>query len=436
MTDVIYAVAAIILGAWVILVWLPGWALNSCIIAIVLVAYSSGYLQTFAPVRLFILFFAFALLGVLLFTRHHFLNGKEKMIISSTLTLLVSVFGVMQAFVDADAMDPLLRYVLVFPLTCVAGFVLAKSNDLFRVAKVYVLVSLLMGALAIFERVSGSFIVAGAYENSGRLIRDGSIRSIVFAEHPLVLSVLLLAAVPLVNLSMQRSTLRTLTYLVLVGGVVATNSRGALIILAAWLVLKAAGKLGILKSGASRLARIGVFVAMLTAFLGMIFGSSADELSSSTAIDASAEYRSSLYSFAVRSLSEMPGGWGLNGLPEGVYFVPSYFGTLDISKTVDSELALAIFDFGWFGLIAFVALMVIQLGARNINSSIGQSGIIVTMSGFYLALHAWVGLGTIWMLMVGLTLGATRMGQSMEVSPEPPVGQLAKISETRQSRRP
>jgi hypothetical protein len=295
---------------------------------------------------------------------------------------------------------------LLFPVVGILGFFLTKSHEHFKLARIYVLVSTIMAVLAMVERGSGSFLVAGAYENSDRLIRDGTIRSIVFSEHPLVLSVLLLAAIPLVNLSLKRPAFRYLVGFVLVGGIVSTNSRGALIILAAWLLLVASSRMGILGRGVSLFVRLAVVSFLAVAFLGMLFGIGSDQISSSSAIDASAEYRTALYAFAAQSLMEAPWGWGIQGLPQGVYLVASYFGTLDIAKTVDSELALAVFDFGWVGLLAVVGLLVNQLGQKNLTSSIGQSGLIITMSGFYLALHAWVGLGTVWMLIIGLTMGA------------------------------
>lgn len=404
-----YAIAAILLSAWVVLVWLPGWLLTSCALVIVLLAYCSGYIQTVAPVRFLILITAVLLFLVLVATKHSSLTGREAVIIFSLFLISAVIFVIGQAFGDPQSADPLLRYALLFPLIGILGFFLAKSHELEKIARIYVIVSLVMALLAVAERVRGTFLVAGAYENSDRLVRDGTIRSIVFSEHPLVLSVLLLAAIPLVGFSLRRATIRYLICFVLIAGVVSTNSRGALIILAAWLLLIASSKLGILGAGASRLAQITVVSVLAAAFLGMLLVSGSDQLDSSSAIDASAEYRTALYAFATQSLIEKPWGWGIEGLPQGVYLLSSYFGTLDIAKTVDSELALAVFDFGWIGLLAIIGLLIIQLGQRSLISPIGQSGLIITMSGFYLALHAWVGLGTIWVLVIGLTVGASRM---------------------------
>lgn len=409
---VTFAVSALVMLAllvWFMLIWLRGWFLNSCLIAIVLFAYCSGYLQTLAPVRFIVALFAALLLITLSATKMTLLKSDEKARMFISLAFFAFIFAASLPFVEATETDSLFRYFLLFPLILSVGFFLSRAQAALPAARTYVVISFVMGVLAVLERINGTFFVAGTYANSDRLYRDGSIRSIVFSEHPLVLSVLLLASVPLVAFTLQTWAFRVLVYAVLVGGVVCTNSRGALILLAIWMVLVVARKAKILRPATSWLARLAAVVGVASGFMWMLLGAGPDELSSSRAVDASAEYRTLLYSFAVRSLGEMPWGWGMSSLPEGTYLVSSYFGTLDIAKTVDSELALAVFDFGWLGLFAFTTLVFVQLGARRLSSPFGQAAIIVTMSGFYLALHAWVGLGTIWMLLIGLSLGATSL---------------------------
>lgn len=409
MTFVVSAVVLPGLLVWVIFIWLRGWLFNSCLIALIMFAYCSGYLQTLVPVRFIIALFAALLLVTLSATKISFLKPSEKVGIFTSLGFFVLIFTAFLSFVEAIETDPLFRYTLLFPLILSVGFFVAKAQAALQTARAYVAISSIMGLLSVIERVNGTFFVAGTYASSDRLYRDGSIRSIVFSEHPLVLSVLLLASVPLVASTLKTRAFRVLVYAALVGGIVCTNSRGALILLAIWIIIAAASNAKILRPGASKLARFTAIVGVAAGFLWMLVGSGPDELSSSSAVDASAEYRTSLYSFAARSLLEMPWGWGISSLPEGIYLVSSYFGTLDIAKTVDSELALAVFDFGWLGLIAFTGLIFVQLSARRLSSPFGQAAIIVTLSGFYLALHAWVGLGTVWMLLIGLSLGASSL---------------------------
>lgn len=397
--------AVITLSLWVVLVWLPGWFTNSCSVLLVVLAYCSGFIQTILPARYLILGTALAYILALVTTKHETISRQVKLAAFGMLMVMGFLFCSGLLLAEAGAMDPLLRITVLFPVVGLLGFLLARTQNTSKVALVYVLVSTVMGTLAVAERLSGSFLVAGSYASSDRLFRDGSIRSIVFSEHPLVLSVLLLAAVPLVSASMKHLGLQFVAYVVLVGGVISTNSRGALIILLAWILLKVASRLGLLGHGASYFARFGVLVGIGIAFLGVFLAGASDQMSSSSALDASAEYRSTLYAFAGRSLLEMPWGWGLQGLPQGVYQVRSYFGTLDIANTVDSEIALAVFDFGWPGFLVLSALMLSQLSTQNLISPVGQASLIITISGFYLALHAWAGLGTIWFLVLGLTLG-------------------------------
>ncbi|KIC69485.1 hypothetical protein RM50_01855 [Pseudarthrobacter phenanthrenivorans] len=375
------------------------------IILLIVLIYSSGYLQQAVPVRFMMAATVLLILFGLVANRSE-LTRRQRYAGLLVLAASFCAYTVGFLLLDSTVMDPLFRYTVLFPLTLVSGFLMARAGQTRRVAGFYVMISCLMGVLATTERLSGKFLVAGSYSNSERLFRDGSVRSIVFAEHPLVLSVLLLAAVPLVSLVAASRLGKCCGYASLLAGILSTNSRGAIIILACWTAFIIARRLNILGRGASHLARTVAIAAIGFLLVGGLFTSGSDQLTSSSALDASAEYRSALYSYAARSLVSMPVGWGIGGLPEGVYYVASVFGPLDLSKTVDSELALAAFDFGWIGVIAFSLLVVAMLNARRIYLPIGQSAFIVSISGLYLALHSWVGLGTSWMLIVGLALGA------------------------------
>lgn len=408
MITALYITSALALSVWVVLVWLPGWLLNSCSIAVVLLIYCSGYMQTFIPVRIAVLAVGVLMLTVVVASGRKLIGSRTQKAVLVAVAAMGILFAVGSVVASDSAIDPLLRFTLLFPIVGITGFLLGKTENIQSFSRSYVIVSIIMALLAIAERASGSFLVAGSYASTDRLIRDGTIRSIVLSEHPLVLSVMLLAAIPLVSSTFKNLPLVLLAYVTLAGGVVSTNSRGAIIIFVAWVLLWAAGKAGALGAKWSQFARMVVVVAVVTAFLWTSLGSGSDEMSSSSALDASAEYRSSLYAFAGRSLTEMPLGWGLEGLPEGVYLVSSYFGTLDVAKTVDSEIALAVFDFGWAGLVGITSLFICQLGIKVLTTPIGQSGLMISASGTYLALHAWVGLGTLWVLVVGLSFGAAQ----------------------------
>ncbi|BCW46649.1 hypothetical protein StoSoilB5_38330 [Arthrobacter sp. StoSoilB5] len=406
MSEVLLYAAVGVAGIWIVCVWLRGWLFTSCILCTTTLIYAAGYAQTQAPVRVALL--SFLVLGVVALFCENTLNvsRRAKFICIGCVAVCGVIFVTGQVLLDGSASDPLFRYTLLYPLAALAGFLISGSDKQITVARTYVSVSLLMGLLAIFERLTANFLVAGTYENADRLVRDGSIRSIVFAEHPLVLSVLLVCAMPFVSQALPWHWLRFAAYVVIVASVLSTNSRGALVLLATWALLRITVRFSALRTGFTRVLKVTVGLGAAVAFYALLLGSGSEQLESSTAVDASAEYRSTLYSFAVRSLFEQPFGWGISGLPEGTYLAASLFGPLDVAKTVDSELALTVFDFGWIGLVTFLALGFGLVQPQRLASTYGQAAFLVTASGLYLALHAWVGLGTLWWLLIGLTFGA------------------------------
>lgn len=99
-----------------------------------------------------------------------------------------------------------------------------------------------------------------------------------------------------------------------------------------------------------------------------------------------------------------PWGWGLGGLPPDVYLVSSPFGVHDLSVTVDSELALLAFDAGVVGVVLYAAGLGFLASRWVLASEIGQAALLLILSGLYLALHAWTGLGLITLMLVGAAL--------------------------------
>ncbi|BCW11826.1 hypothetical protein NtRootA4_28890 [Arthrobacter sp. NtRootA4] len=389
----------------VLCMWIRGWLFTTCVLVSFALIYSARYTQTIVPVRVALLAFLTIGLLALIFEGRVDLSRRAKFLSALLIVASVSLNLLGLSITDESSSESLFRYTLLFPLAGLSGFIFSRSGKGPLVARIYVIVTLFMSLLAVVERLSGSFIVAGTYENAGRLVRDGTVRSIVFAEHPLVLSVLLICALPFVSKAIHPRWLCFMAYISIVAGIICTNSRGALVLLGIWVVVAIADRMGLLKSGLTKILKILAAVIAALAFLGLLLGSGSEQLDSSSAVDASAEYRTALYTFAARSLIERPLGWGISGLPEGTYFATSLFGSLDVSKTVDSELALAMFDFGWLGLAAFVTTTFALLRPRRIASSFGQAAFLATASGLYLALHSWTGLGSLWWLLIGLAFG-------------------------------
>lgn len=410
MSDTAMIALFVIASAWTILLFWKSFFEKTIAAVLLMLIFGAGFAQTVIPVRFVLALAALTVIVTLTLKYRATLSPKVFRAVSITSTSCLVAYGTLQLFVQSEMLDPLFRYTVLFPLMFLAGYVASNLNLGVVVSKLYVLTGLTMAALAVVERIQNSFLLAGNYENAGRLVRDGAIRSIVGAEHPLVLSVLLVAAIPLVQVTVTSLVLRTGAFVLLIAGIVSTNSRGALVLVCMWFVITAALKSKIFGRAHTSLIQFFAAASLVVGLIWMLTGSGSDSLSSTSAVDASAEYRSSLYLFAAQSLVEQPWGWGLSGLPVGVYVVASYFGSLDIAMTIDSEVALLMFDFGWLGVLGFVSMASFLLRAGRLNSPLGQAALLLSASGFYLALHSWSGLGSAWFLLLGLsvTYGVTK----------------------------
>lgn len=404
MSDAAMMAVLIIASVWTLLLFWKSTFQTTLAAALLVLIFGAGFAQTLIPVRFIIAATALTLLATATVSYRKTLAPGVMRVVCVSCTLCFVSYGALQSLVPSEISDPLFRYSVLFPLMFVVGYVASKTDGGSALTKIYVGTSLAMAALAVFERLQNAFLLAGDYENAGRLVRDGAIRSIVGAEHPLVLSVLLIAAVPLVHTALTSLTFRAGAYALLIAGIVSTNSRGALVLVCMWFVLAAAAERKILTRMPTSVLRLLGGASLVVGTVWMLAGTGSDSLASTSAVDASAEYRSSLYLFAARSLLEEPWGWGLAGLPTGVYVVSSYFGSLDIAATIDSEVALLLFDFGWLGFFGFLSLAFYLLHAGRLKSPYGQAALLVSGSGFYLALHSWSGLGSAWFLFLGLSM--------------------------------
>ncbi|WP_458781230.1 hypothetical protein [Arthrobacter sp. D3-16] len=404
MSDIAMIAVLVIASAWSILLFWRNIFEKTIAAALLVLIFGAGFAQTVIPVRFVLALAALTIIVTTTLKYRATLSRKVLRVVSITSTSCLVAYGALQMFVQPEMLDPLFRYTVLFPLMFVAGYVACNLNLGAVLSKLYVLTGLAMAALAVLERVQNSFFLAGNYENAGRLVRDGAIRSIVGAEHPLVLSVLLVAAIPLVQVTFTTLVLRTGAFVLLIAGIVSTNSRGALVLICMWFVITAALKSRIFGRVHTSLLQFFAAASIVVGLIWILTGSGSDSLSSTSAVDASAEYRSSLYLFAAQSLVEQPWGWGLSGLPVGVYVVASYFGSLDIAVTIDSEVALLMFDFGWLGVLGFIVMASFLLRAGRLRSPLGQAALLLSASGFYLALHSWSGLGSAWFLLLGLSV--------------------------------
>lgn len=294
------------------------------------------------------------------------------------------------------------RFLVTFPLALVAGYVLAGSRrTLDYLARVVVAVASLTAILALIEFGTGRSLLGRDTEFMD-YVRDDSARAVVGAEHPLVLGVLLALAVPLAYRGLGRWS-RWPVVVLLLSGVYATGSRGPLGVAVGVLALLAVP--GLMRF----LARhFGVVLFAVMAGLGVLwyFASKVwqPETTSMDTLANSMEYRAAIYSLMPRILVARPFGYGLGDLPAGQWLIRSPDQFQDITTTVDSQWVLSSLRLGWVGIALLIAVAVIAILALRRRLDFGLALLVLTGCGTFVALDAWDGAGTLWLLLVGVGL--------------------------------
>lgn len=389
--------------------------------AIVLMCFAAGSLKSEMPLRFLILLVICLVLVHLLWRGWppyvSVARNKAFAIAGVLLTLLVLAFFLGTDVLSPEFSDPVFRYFVLFPGAFLLGLLISHDERMTRFfARTFIGWATVFALLASVESL-GENLLFPRPDLANELDRFDRQRAILLSEHPLVLAVLFLIAIPLAWRYVSHRGARLVIVTVAVGGIAATGSRGALALFALWVAL------ALLMRSANR-SRLPQVVAIVVLAGGLAYLASAAPTSAtlnSRAPDAaSVEYRFQLYSVLVDSLARAPFGWGIPGLPDGVYLIASAFGTKDLATSVDSEIALAAFDFGLVGLAFFAAMVLYAVRPAVLKLAEGQAAILVLLSGFYLALHAWTGLPVILMILLGLCTRANR--------PPPNFRQLQSVS--------
>lgn len=324
-------------------------------------------------------------------------------------TIGVAGFCALVSPLDPSDNDALFRYALLYPLAAMAGALLALSRYRPWLGRVFVGWATVFALLAIVEFVFRIHLVPGPGHPG--LVRDGLLRAVVAAEHPLVLAALLAMALPFLWNAHVALSVRIGGSAILTLGILATGSRGALALVGLAIAVAVVVRVWPARSRGRAVTRIaiGIAVAAVVALVLLVVGFPTwDVLTSDDPETASLQYRVVLYQKVLESLGTHPFGWGLGGLPAGVFVVPSQFGPIDLSTTIDSEVALLAFDAGAVGLGLFVALLSYLVSRHVLASSAGQSALIVSVAGLYVAIHAWTGLGLAAALVVGAAIAIDR----------------------------
>jgi hypothetical protein len=288
------------------------------------------------------------------------------------------------------------HFAVLLPLSAVVGWALVTSGKLRLYLSWQLLIGTLTVAPALYEWYSGSDL----FQSASAFARNGRNRAVVGAEHPLVLGALFLALMP-IALWLVRGWLGYLNCIALYVGVWATGGNGAEIIGGVLL-----GLLLVPPVTRRLLATWYALTGLLTLLAGYLgiggiwLWSAQVHGTSSTAV--SNGYREALYHLLPRLLVVKPFGYGLGGLPANTWYVGTQVsGITDISKSIDSELVLAVANFGWIALIGYLTIMGIGVAASVNANAVGLSSLTLTLVGLFVAIHAWTSLGCFWFIGIG-----------------------------------
>ena len=292
------------------------------------------------------------------------------------------------------------RFLMTFPIAVAAGWVMACSRRALNyLAHSIAVIALLTAVPAIIEFLRGTSLL-GRDAEFATYVRGDAARAVVGAEHPLILGVLFAVAVPFTYLAIRRWWLRWPCILLLMAGVYVTGSRGPWGVTLGVLVLLAVP--GLMRFIARHFGTL-VFGVMVGLGVLWYFASRVWQpvTTSTDTLANSMEYRAALYSLLPRVLLAQPFGYGLGDLPKDTWLIRGPTAILDITDTVDSQWVLSAMRLGWLGVFLVFALIVIAVLALRRRLDYGLGLFLFTGCGTFVALDAWDGAGSLWMLLVG-----------------------------------
>lgn len=331
---------------------------------------------------------------------------ETRYLLPNLLLWIISAVFAMSLYAQSEFNDQFLsisiqRLFIVFPLFLLAGFILGRSPNTSIYVRVLVLVGVFVAVLALTESLLGRSIL-GRDAMLASLQRGDRTRSLVAAEHTLVLGTILAALIPLA--ADKPTKLARLAAVVLMLGSWSTGSRGPIAMAIVALLIQFVPYAASLLPKHFRLVR----ASSILIFIGVVYLSVVvwePTVRGSTGLEYSANYRPALYALLPEMLIDKPFGNGLGELPSGVYMISTdLYGRQDITETVDSEIVYSALSLGWLGVIGYVSVAAIAIASFRHSYSIGLSATILTLAGMFLALHAWDSLGPLWYLMTGMSL--------------------------------
>lgn len=293
------------------------------------------------------------------------------------------------------------------PLAYVVGGRLGANESLLVSAlRTLVLMGVVATGIALAEYMLGQYLIQQPYffatPDRGGHLRARSIypQSLVLGYHCCLTAVL--AAQSRV---IPRRGLRFAVITFAVAGAYVSGSRGALAVLAIAVVLtltlRASSRL---RSGGYWLlvgAAAAAFVLAPPAIRAMSQATSL--VVSSDADAASAELRGELYRRLPTIVRSHPFGVGIGQVPVGTIVYDTPQGSVDASRTVDSEYALTGIKYGFLGLAFWLTIIIRHL--RRLRARPDALNTAITLSlgfGTFLALQSWTSIAIVLAMLLGM----------------------------------
>jgi hypothetical protein len=297
-----------------------------------------------------------------------------------------------------------LRTTTLFPLAAAAGFVLLRAGRLAQYCSWLLAVGAVTVVAALYERFRS---VSLLNSHHSLYVESGRTRAIVGAEHPLVLAAMFLVLIPIAMWLGGRW--RFALALWLLAGIYCTGSNGPLIVGAVVTALCVLPPLSRFVFSSWRPLICLLIVIALGIGIGAGFFWDAN-IHGASASDSSNEYRGSLYYLMLKMIQHQPFGYGFGGLPTDAYRVEATRGIIEVAKSIDSDLVLAVSQFGIFALVGFAAIAAVAVFAAVRHNAVGLSALSVSLVGLFMAVRSWTSLGTCWFFLFGACLGVFGAG--------------------------
>jgi hypothetical protein len=308
----------------------------------------------------------------------------------ATALLVTRFLSHVYPLLGADAVQKLFA---LAPASFAVGWILVRTGRIIQYLSWYLAIGLLTVVPAV-----GSYALNRPLLGHRTFARNGHVRAVVGADHPLVLGTLLLACIPLAFYLLGRW--RYLGVLMLYVGVFTTGSNGPEIVggvLILFCALRPLARMAFttVRPLTALLVALGVYLTLGGA---LWWGSEIRGFSTSAVSDG---YRTALYHLMITLLIAHPFGYGFHGLPGNTWYFSTQKGIVDAAASIDSELVYGVTQFGYLWVAVFVAIAACAVAAIRRNQAIALSSLSVTLAGLFLAIHSWNSLGSFWAVGFG-----------------------------------